>query len=66
MNISHTVHPDQPLTQNEWMQQFRVASQVTKHEDGLSRAREMMRDWNMVRSDEQPVWLRFLSFTFLG
>jgi hypothetical protein len=66
MKISHTIYPDQPLTQNEWMEQFRVASQVTKYGEGLNRAREMMRDWNVVRSEEQPVWLRLLTFAFFS
>ena len=44
MKIKSTVYPDKPLSQNEWMEEFKVSSAVNKYE-GRDRARQMMNQW---------------------
>ena len=51
MNISHTVYPDQVLDQNEWMKTFRVATLVDRHQEGRTRAINMMDEWRKGKDD---------------
>ena len=44
MKIAYTIYPTTSLTQDEWMQEFKVSSQVPKY-DGLDRAKEIMEQW---------------------
>ena len=44
MNIKSTIYPEQVLTQDEWMNEFKVSSQVPKY-DGRDRARAIMEQW---------------------
>lgn len=52
MNIKSTTYPDQVLEQNEWMETFKVSSQVPKY-DGIERARQMMAMWGRPLAEER-------------
>lgn len=51
MNIQSTVYPDQPLTEVEWMKEFRVSIQVTKSPEGVDRARWLMSQWQEGKAE---------------
>lgn len=44
MRIKSTVQPDERLSENEWMDRFKVSSQAKKW-DGVDRARRVMDQW---------------------
>ncbi len=44
MNIKSTVQPDERLSQNEWMDRFKVSSRAKKW-DGVDRAKRVMDQW---------------------
>lgn len=44
MNIKSTVQPDERLSQNEWMDRFKVSSRAKKWY-GVDRARRIMDQW---------------------
>ena len=43
--VMSTVYPDKPLTEEEWMKEFKVSTRVAKHAEGLIKAGEIMRQW---------------------
>lgn len=49
MNIRSTVYPETKLELNEWMEQYRVSSQVPKY-DGIERAAKMMREYDSLEN----------------
>ena len=44
MRIKSTVQPDERLSENEWMDRFKVSSRAKKW-DGVDRARRVMDQW---------------------
>ena len=48
LKIRSTVYPEHPLTENEWMETYRVSTQVPRY-DGIDRAREIMKQWEEER-----------------
>ena len=48
LKIKSTVYPDSPLSENEWMETFKVSSQVPRY-DGVDRAKAIMRQWEEDR-----------------
>lgn len=47
MNIAKTVYPESVPSFNDWAQEFRVSSQVSKF-DGQAKAEHMMQHWGGV------------------
>lgn len=43
--VMKTVYPDKPLSEEEWMKEFKVSTRVAKHTEGLIKAGEIMRQW---------------------
>jgi|688.fasta_scaffold829015_2 hypothetical protein len=58
MNISKTTYPTKSISQNDWMKEFRVSSQVNKY-DGVDRARAMMAQWEEGKTES--VWKTFVN-----
>ena len=58
MNISHTVLPPVQLSEQEWMDTFKVSSQVPKY-DGVVRASEMMNQWQEGKTES--IWKKVIS-----
>jgi hypothetical protein len=44
MNISHTVYPNQTLTEAEWIRQYKVGTRVRKFD---TRSLDMMKQWGI-------------------
>ena len=44
MKIQSTVYPQKPLSEAEWLKEFKVGTNVPKY-DGIDRARMMMNQW---------------------
>lgn len=65
MNIAKTVYPDQKLSENEWMETFKVSTQVAKY-DGLERAKQMMKSYNksLLKPEPKDSFLKALTRLF--
>lgn len=48
--VMSTVYPDKPVTEEEWMREFKVSTRVAKHTEGLIKAGEIMEQWQSGRS----------------
>lgn len=57
MKIKSTVYPEHPLSQNEWMEKYRVSTRVNKH-DGLVRAKYIMEQWQ--EGKVESIWESFI------
>lgn len=58
MNISHTVLPPVQMSEQEWMDAFKVSSQVAKY-DGQARARHIMEQWQEGKTES--IWKKVIS-----
>jgi len=58
MNIKSTVYPPTTLTQNEWMQEFKISTQVPKY-DGQARAKAIMEQWQ--EGETESIFKRTIS-----
>ena len=51
MHIQSTVYPDQAITEEEWMKEFKVASLVSKSPEGVDRAMWLMSQWQEGKAE---------------
>ena len=58
MNISKTTYPTKSISQNDWMKEFKVSSQV-KDQSGLDNARRIMWQWDEGRTES--IWKTFVN-----
>lgn len=66
MNIKSTTYPPVQLSEQEWMDEFRVSTLVPKY-DGIDRAREMMRAFEDGKIGRESIWqvlMKSLSFKY--
>lgn len=54
LKISSSVYPDNPLTEQEWFDTYRVSTRVPKY-DGVDRAKAIMQQWEEERVTES-IW----------
>ena len=57
LKIASTTEPPTRPSQNDWMKEFKVSSQVNKY-DGIDRARAMMAQWEEGRTES--IWKTFV------
>ena len=56
MKIQSTVYPQKPLSEAEWLKEFKVGTNVPKY-DGIDRARMMMNQWLKEGNGDGFKWI---------
>lgn len=57
LKIAYTLLPDKPLTEGEWLKEFKCGISASNQE-GIFRAREMMNSWE--RGNKAVNWKEFV------